>query len=65
MLKACITIRPGTIIGIKSEAYKVTRHYTTDRILELTRIKAPHITKTLHYKLGQEIHVRWVPDDRI
>lgn len=63
--KDCITIRPGTIIGIKGEAYKVTKHYTTDRILELTRIDPPHLTKTLHYQLGQSIFVRWVPDNRI
>ena len=65
MLKHCITIRPGTIIGIKGEAYKVTHNYTLDQIIFLKRMASPHLTKTLRYTPGQEIHVRWTPDNRI
>lgn len=65
MLKHCITIRPGSIIGISGEAYKVTQNYTLDQVIELRQIDPPHLTKTLHYKAGQEIHVRWTPDSRI
>jgi hypothetical protein len=65
MLKNCFTIRPGSIIGIKGEAYKVTANYTIDQILEMRQIDSPHLRKTLHYSPGQEISVRWVPDNRI
>lgn len=63
MLKSCITIRPGTILGIKGEAYKVTQNYTLDQILELRRIESPHLTKSFRYSAGQEIHVRWTPSE--
>jgi hypothetical protein len=63
--KACITIRPGTIVGIKGQAYKVTNNWTLDQCLVFKQIDPPHLTKTLHYRMGQEIDVRWVPDNRI
>lgn len=65
MLKHCITIRPGTIIGYKGEAYKVTANYTLDQVIHLRQMNPPYLTKTLHYSAGQEIAVRWTPDARI
>ena len=65
MIHACISIRPGTIIGYKGDAYKVTKNYTMDRVIEMTKIESPHLTKTLHYSPGQEISIRWKPDYRI
>lgn len=65
MLKSCITIRPGTIIGIAGEAYKVTGNETLDQIIRLRQIASPNLTKSIRYSAGQEIHVRWTPDTRI
>lgn len=65
MLKHCITIRPGTIIGYKGEAYKVEKNYTLDQVIELRQMAPPYLRKTLHYNAGQEIAVRWTPDNRI
>jgi len=65
MLKYCITIRPGTIIGYKGEPYKVSANHTLDQMIELRQMNPPYLRKTLRYSAGQEIAVRWVPDTRI
>lgn len=65
MKHAAIAVRPGSILGIGGKAYKVTGNDVMDRVLTMKAMDPPHTTRTFHYALGQEIHLRWKPDTRI
>lgn len=65
MIQACFSIRPGTLIGISGIVYKVTSNSTLDRVIELRQMTPPHTTKRIHYAPGQEVHIRWKPENRI
>lgn len=62
----CFTLRPGTIFGYKNEAWKILTNDTLNRRFQARRIEPnTHATiKTWSYQPGQEIDIRWKPDER-
>lgn len=61
--QSALSMRPGTIIGYKGEAYKVISNDTLGMRFQARRIepKTPPVVKTFRYDAGMTLDVRWVP----
>lgn len=59
--QAALSMRPGTILGYRGEAYKVIKNNTLDQVFTMELIENPRITKRIRYRAGDVLDVRWVP----
>lgn len=62
-LQSCLSMRPGTIFGYQGQAWKVSSNDTLDCSFSARTIDGPRLTKRFRYIPGQEIQVRWVPQN--
>ena len=63
MKQSAVSMRPGTILGYKGVTWRVISNDTLVRRFTMSQIGAP-VTKTIQYSPGQEIDIRWKPEER-
>lgn len=56
-------VRPGSILGFKGQVWKVIGNDTLNCQLELRELDKTQL-KTVRYRPGQEINLRWIPHNR-
>lgn len=63
MKQPAVSMRPGTILGYKGDPYRVISNDTLVRRFSATNLNTKAI-KTFRYSPGQEIDIRWKPEER-
>lgn len=62
----CFSLRPGTKFGFQGFVWRVTDNDTLNMTFTAVRAeKGIRFRKTFRYRPGQEIEIRWKPDERI
>ena len=60
----CYNLQPGTIMGYQGESWQVTAHDTLSRRFTIRSMNPPFVTKSFSYSPGQEVEIRWKPNER-